>query len=311
MLQAHISKKYVEDFALVSDTMYAAQNGGRIIRALLEIALSRKWANSSAVLMAMSKTVEKRMWGFEHPLGQFELSADVLYNLGRWADELEISELASMTASEVGTLIHLNEKHGAALLRAAKQFPKLIIRYRLRPLSNELLKICVSVTRDFEWSTKIHGGSEPFWVWVEDHSGINIIQLSRISFGPNTHNIDVEFIIPIPGGEPPPYVQIKTISDRWVGSEDQVEVLFDEVTMPADSHQQITLIELPLLSVSSVFRNSKANAAFDTRFSQFNSMQTQCFWSIYHTERNALVTAPTSSGKSILAQAAVWYVSFI
>ena len=52
----------VEDFALVSDMAYSAQNGGRIIRALLEIGISRKWANVSAVLMGLSKAVEKRMW---------------------------------------------------------------------------------------------------------------------------------------------------------------------------------------------------------------------------------------------------------
>jgi hypothetical protein len=45
LLQAHISKVFIEDFALVSDAAYVAQNAGRIIRALLEIALSRNWAN--------------------------------------------------------------------------------------------------------------------------------------------------------------------------------------------------------------------------------------------------------------------------
>ena len=78
LLQGYISNAYVEDFVLVSDTAYAAQvctrkhglyefpekclltscidqNGGRIVRALLEIALSHKWANVSAVLMSSSR----------------------------------------------------------------------------------------------------------------------------------------------------------------------------------------------------------------------------------------------------------------
>lgn len=64
LLQAYISKSYIEDFALVSDTAYVAQNAGRIIRALLEIAVSRRFAGVSYVLMSMSKAVEKRMWPF-------------------------------------------------------------------------------------------------------------------------------------------------------------------------------------------------------------------------------------------------------
>lgn len=288
--------------------MYAAQNGGRIIRALLEIALSRKWAGSSAVLMGMSKTVEKRIWGFEHPLAQFDLSPDVLYNLGRWADEVEISELASMTGAELGTLIHLNEKHGSALQRAAKQFPKLMLRFRLRPLSHELLKICVTAMRDFDWSAKVHGAAEAFWIWVEDDTGTNIIQLSRILFGEKTKLVDVEFIIPIPGGQPPPFVRIRALSDRWVGSEDELSINFDSLLMPSASVQHTTLLDLPFLAVESLSSvDARARSSFSTRFNQFNSMQTQCFWSLYYTEGNTLIAAPTSSGKSVLTQAAIWY----
>lgn len=58
LLQAYISKAYVEDFALVSDMGYVAQNAGRIVRALLEIAMSKKWAPVTLSLMAMSKAIE-------------------------------------------------------------------------------------------------------------------------------------------------------------------------------------------------------------------------------------------------------------
>ena len=105
-----------EDFALVSDQAYAAQNGGRIVRALLEIAISRKWANVSAVLMSMSKAIEKRLWPFDHPLKQFQLKADTLHMLSRWADEYTVAELAEMSAADGGKLLRLNATHGAAVL---------------------------------------------------------------------------------------------------------------------------------------------------------------------------------------------------
>ncbi|KAH9002313.1 Sec63 Brl domain-containing protein [Lactarius hatsudake] len=75
LLQGYISWAVVEDFALVSDMQYVAQNAGRIVRALLEIAISKKWANTSAVLMGISKAIEKRLWPFDQPLKQFNLKA--------------------------------------------------------------------------------------------------------------------------------------------------------------------------------------------------------------------------------------------
>lgn len=284
--------------------MYAAQNAGRIIRALLEIALSRKWAGASAVLMSMSKTIEKRMWGFEHPLDQFDLSADVLYNLGRWADELEIWELAAKSATELGTLIHLNERHGAALLKAAKQFPTLTINHRLRPLSHDLLKITLHVQRAFEWSSKIHGTAEPFWIWVEDENAINILQLARVVFGPATTQISLDFVIPIVEGKLPSSVQIRAISDRWIGAEDDYTIPFHDLSMPVQSTWHTPLLDLPLLPVAAV-KNPNTQRQLEQRFRQFNSIQSQAFWTTFNTDRNVLIAGPVSSGKSILGQLAI------
>lgn len=64
LLQAYISRAYIEDFALVSDSGYVAQNAGRIVRALLEIAMSKRWAPVTLVLMAMSKSIESELFFF-------------------------------------------------------------------------------------------------------------------------------------------------------------------------------------------------------------------------------------------------------
>lgn len=60
LLQAYISKAGIEDFALVSDSGYVAQNAGRICRALFQIALNRKWGNLCQVLLSLCKSIEKR-----------------------------------------------------------------------------------------------------------------------------------------------------------------------------------------------------------------------------------------------------------
>lgn len=64
LLQAYISRAPIDDFALVSDTGYVAQNAARIVRALLDIALSKRWAPVTLVLMAMSKSIERALPSF-------------------------------------------------------------------------------------------------------------------------------------------------------------------------------------------------------------------------------------------------------
>ncbi|KAI0321843.1 Sec63-domain-containing protein [Amylostereum chailletii] len=305
LLQGYISQIRVEDFALVSDTAYVAQNGGRIVRALLEIAISRKWANASAVLMGLSKAIEKRLWPYDQPLKQFSLKQDIFYGLERWADDYAVSELAEMSAADLGKLVHLNELHGKALLDAAKQFPTVQLSYKLRPLGSDVLKIAVRVQRAFNWSSRLHGSGEPFWLWVEDHEGLTILQLSHLLLRQSTEDLDVSFIIAIPNGAPPPSVTIRFVSDRWMGAEDEVEVPLDSLAMPPPPHSHTPRLDLPFLNASAV-RDPVLQELVSARFFNLSAIQTQAFWSVVHTSLHALVCAPVGSGKTALAQLLIW-----
>jgi antiviral helicase SLH1 len=256
--------------------------------------------------MAMSKAVEKRMWPFENPLKQFKLSQDVLYNIQRFADELSPSEIAQKTAVELGQLIHLNERHGVALLTAAQQFPSAVLTYSLRPLSADLLRICVRVTRSFEWNIKIHGNSEPFWIWVEDHDGTDILQWTHILLRSTTSLIDVEFVIPI-WGQPPPSVTVRLLSDKWLGAEDEVSIPLRDLVMPAPSSTHTPRLDIPFLSLS-VLQDANLESSYRSRESirVLNDIQTQSFWTFYHTSQNVLLSAPSSCGKSISGHFAIW-----
>ncbi|PIL37268.1 hypothetical protein GSI_00961 [Ganoderma sinense ZZ0214-1] len=306
LLQAYISGCRPEDFALVSDQAYAAQNGGRIARGLLEIAISRKWANAAFVLMGISKAIEKRMWPYEHPLKQFEgLKADTLHNLERWADDYNISDLAEMSSEELGKLIHLNEKHGAAVRNAAKQFPTVRISYSLRPLGADVLKIAVKVERAYNWSSKIHGSVEPFWLWVEDHEGTNILQLSHLIFRQTTTFVDVDFVISVPKDKPPPSVTIRYVSDRWIGAEEELPVSLEDLIMPTWSESHTVRLDIPFLPLS-VLRNPALQEVFSHKVHGLNAIQSQVYWSIVQTRSHALFCAPTGCGKSIIGQLAIW-----
>lgn len=296
----------IEDFALVSDSAYVAQNGGRIVRALLEIAISRKWANVSAVLMGMSKAIEKRLWPFDQPLRQFDLKPDIIYNLERWADDYTPAELAAMSAEELGELIHLNAIQGKALLNAAKQFPTVQIQTDLRPLGSDILKVVVHVTKDFTWNSKLHGSSEPVWIWIENHQGIDILQMSHLIIRPSTETLHFDFVIPIVYGQTPPAITIRCVSDRWMGAENEIQVSLEKLVMPRPSQSMTPLLDLPLLPPSSL-RRPEVEAMFSRRLHNFNPLQTQVLWSLTNTKSHSLLCAPAGSGKSIMANIVIWY----
>ncbi|OJA16987.1 hypothetical protein AZE42_00549 [Rhizopogon vesiculosus] len=305
LLQSYISRLPVEDFALVSDAAYVAQNGGRIARALLDIAISRKWARVAIVLMGITKAIEKRLWPFGEPLRQFDLKAEIIYGLENSGEEYSPAELASMTAAELGKLVRLNERHGQALRTAARQFPMVKMTSSLRPLGSDVLRIVVSVTRDFDWSSKVHDSGEPFWLWVEDHEGIEILQLVHLLFRESTKSLDVNFVVSISSNVPPPYFTIRFMSDRWIGAEDELHVSLDGLVMPASCPDHTPRLDLPFLPRSSLGL-PVLEELYSPRLHDFNAIQTQVFWSLINTSMNVFISAPVSCGKSLMGQLAIW-----
>lgn len=304
LLQGHVSWATVEDFALVSDMQYVAQNAGRIVRALLEIAISKKWASTSAVIMGISKAIEKRLWPFEQPLKQFNLKQLVYYGLEQWADDYTASQLVRMSAAEIGELVHLNPIHGKAILDAAKQLPAVQVSYSLRPLGPDVLSIVTHVRSTFSWSSR-HGPVEPFWLWIEDQDEKDILQLSYLLLRQSTDVLDVTFVISVPEEQIPPFVTIRAVSERWMGAEDEIKVPFDDLVMPSRSNSHTPRLDLPFLSLS-VLQNHILRDLFAAKLHTLNAIQTQAFWSIVNTQSNALLCAPASSGKSILGRILTW-----
>ncbi|KAL4075963.1 Sec63-domain-containing protein [Scleroderma citrinum] len=305
LFQAHISRLPILDSALISDTAYVAQNGARIVRALLEIAISRKWASTAVVLAGMSKAVEKCMWPFDEPMKQFPLKDDIIYGLTSSRAEYSPSELSAMTAAELGKLIRLNEHQGRALLAAAKQFPLPELSVSLRPLGSNILKIVVSVARAFDWNSKIHGSAEPFWLWVEGPSNKTILQIKHITLRESRKAQDAEFIISLLD-KTLPSVTIRLVSDRWLGADNELDVPLNSLPMPPTFHQHTQRQDAGFLPLS-LLRPPALQDLYDSaHLNSFNAIQTQVFWSVISTLANVLVAAPVGSGKSFLAHLAVW-----
>lgn len=310
LLQAYISRAYIDDFALVSDSNYVAQNGARLIRALLEIGLSHKWALTTSALIAMSKALEQRLWPYEHPMKQqFGLRNEVIYNTIRWADETTIQELAELSPTELGSLIHLNESHGAALHRVVKSFPTLSLSVYLKPLSHEVLKLQIYARPNFSWNERISGTMENFFLIAESEDELDILQWTNVQIRPSTEETSIDFILRIDNEKKPGFVTLRSASERWLGSEDLVTVSFEDLIMPAPPSPPTEVIDLPFLSVSALSNLKLEQAMNSLGIRNFNPIQTQCFEPFYVYSDNVLLCAPIYTGKSTLSQLSIWYVS--
>ncbi|WWC64778.1 uncharacterized protein I303_107390 [Kwoniella dejecticola CBS 10117] len=306
LLQAHVSKIYIEDFALVSDAAYVAQNAARIIRALLEIALSRHWANCAYLLVELSKCIEQRQWVYDHGLAQLNvLQRDTLHKLNQYTtDDMTIADFRNMSATELGDFIHMNEKHGQAVLDAANMFPTVGMTYKLRPISYDLLQIQVKVNPEFKWNNKVSGGSEPFYVWAQDEEGLNIYQWRSVRVQPTTSVIDLGFILPF-NDTLPSSISIVSISDRWLWSHEQITIQLDDLVMPDHPAPHTELLDIPFLRLSA-FNDPALESAYRGSMNTLNSIQSQAFWTTYNTSVDTLIAAPVGSGKSFLGEAAIW-----
>lgn len=290
---------------------YVAQNAGRIARALVEIAISRKWAKVSATLIGISKAIETRLWPYEHPLRQMNLKPDTLYALEKWADDLSVLELAASEPAILGKLVHLNEAHGKAIIKAAQQLPNLDIRYVLRPIAVDLLRISLEVVRTFDWNSKLHASGEPFWLWIESEATSDILQISQLMFHQNTTVLPVDFSIFVDDGNPIQCLTVRAISDRWSSSEGTVRIELDSLIMPLPPQPKTKILSLPFLNVDDIGASQLFTKIFSPEVRVCNTLQSQAFWNVVHSRHNSLLCAPGGSGKSTLGYMSAWYCGFI
>ncbi len=242
------------------------------------------------------------MWSYENPLKQSKLQQVVLHSLERHADDYTPAELAQLSPADLGEMLKLNELHGKAVLEVARQFPATTVRTRLRPLSHSLLRVDIALDRNFKWNVNVHGHSEPFYVWLEDQEGIDILQWSHINFKSTSSTIDLDFIVPMDASDLRP-LTLRIVSDRWVGCEETIPVSVDDLLMPELPAPNTPLLNIPFLPIT-VLQDTSLQATFSPMFTTFNSIQSQAFWTIYHTNLNVLLSALNASGKSTMGDIA-------
>ncbi|AMD21955.1 HFR100Wp [Eremothecium sinecaudum] len=301
LLQAYISQASIKDSALSSDANYVAQNAARICRAVFLIGINRRWSRFAINMLNICKSIERRMWAFDHPLCQFDLPEAILRQLRAKSPSME--NLLSMEPSELGDLVH-NSKMGHKLYNLLSRFPRIEITGECFPITTSVLRITATLTPAFQWDYHIHGNAQFFWIFAEESNKSEILHFEKFILHRKQSNVahDIDFMISL-SDPPPPQLVIKVLSDTWIGSESVHAISFQHLIKPHNETLLTKLERLRPLPVKAL-HNPLLESIYP--FSYFNPMQTMVFHTIYNTNENVFVGSPTGSGKTVVAELAIW-----
>eukprot|EP00854_Cymbomonas_tetramitiformis_P003845 gene3845-4801_t len=302
LLQSYISNLKLEGLALVSDMVYVTQSAGRLMRGLFEIIQKRGWAQLADKALNLCKMIARRTWSSQTPLRQFKgIPSDILVKIEK--KDLPWDRYYDLTSQEIGELIRF-PKMGKAIHRFVHQFPRVELSASVQPITRSVLKVDLTITPDFQWDEKVHGYVEPFWILVEDNDGEAILHheyfLLKQAFCEEDHL--VSFTVPVMDPLPPQYF-IRVVSDKWLAAETLLPVSFRHLILPEKYPPPTELLDLQPLPVSAL-RNPRYEPLY-SGVTHFNPIQTQVFTSLYNSDDNVLLAAPTGSGKTICAEFAI------
>ncbi|XP_053566552.1 activating signal cointegrator 1 complex subunit 3 [Bombina bombina] len=307
LLQTYIGRGEIDSFSLISDSAYVAQNAARIVRALFEIALRKRWPAMTYRLLNLSKIIDKRLWRWASPLRQFSiLPHSVLSKLEE--KKLTIDKLKDMRKDEIGHMLH-HVNIGLKVKQCVHQIPSITLEAAIQPITRTVLRVRLNINPDFKWNDQVHGTvGEPWWIWVEDptndhiyHSEYFLLQKKQVVMKEPQLLV---FTIPIFEPLPSQYY-IRAVSDRWLGAEAVCIINFQHLILPERHPPHTELLDLQPLPITALGCR-EYEALY--KFTHFNPIQTQIFHTLYHTDSNVLLGAPTGSGKTVAAELAIFRI---
>jgi antiviral helicase SLH1 len=305
LLQAFISRARLEDFALVSDSSYVAQNASRLCRSIFMIALHRRWGNLAQVMLSICKSIDKRAWSFRHPLSQFDLPHHIIQILEADERTSNIESLGELTAEQMGEIVR-NPRMGKTLRNLVDNFPLLDVSVSVAPVNHDVLRVTLVLVPGFKWNIRHHGGAESYWIFVENaetseiyHHEYFVLSLKKFA-----EHREMVFTIPLPSPVPSE-LYVRSISDRWLGAETITGISLKDLVIPETKTNYTELKNLELLHVSAL-NDPILEEIYSKRSQFFNPMQTQIFNTLYESSTNVLLGSPTGSGKTTAAELAIW-----
>lgn len=333
-----------ETYSLESDTTYVTENGVRILRCLLEISLKENNALLAENILVLIRQIENCVNEEMHPIRMFcfenysrsvsakknqisemnrfsylkegvclrledAMARTSKKNLGEWNVECirenpeKLKGLSISAANEV------------MLKRAVFAYPVIDFEYEAKPIAQTIIKVTLRIKPCYEYVKNWNMKNENFWVFVIDENELihhslvsfdstkaNLMPLDQRSIRQNMH-VDVHLFVPI--RDKKASYDIKIMSDHFVDADSHAQLDLTSMQVGLEKLDFTNLLNLRPLRIGTL-REKSFEKLFSENIPFFNPIQTQLFWPLYHTSENILIGAPTGSGKTIMAELAIF-----
>ncbi|KAI6206534.1 hypothetical protein M3Y94_00923100 [Aphelenchoides besseyi] len=259
------------------------ENASRVARALFEITLRKGWASTAVECLNISKYIQRRLWSYNSPLKQIQdvnlLKEEVVRKVE--AKRMGFFELLDFEANDLGQMFRCD---GRILYECVRMIPQLDATAQIKPITHTIIRIDAQIVPAFTWNDQFlgTGSTQRFWVIVEDMDTNTILHHEQINYNKR---------------------KLRIVSDDWVVEDTRVPLSMNNYVLPETIRPHTDLLDLEPLPISALKNVSYQNLY---GFQFFNPVQTQVFFSLYHTWDNILIGAPTSSGKTLCAELAIF-----
>ena len=328
--------------SLFMDTMYLVDNSPRIFRAIVEISIHKRLIRTSFLALNYLKLIEHRippghtpLWQFTYESvnnkisnknkkyskhsGQGYLDSDICRKMDA-KGYTEISQLFSDHIKVIAFDLNIRVDNLNEIKELIKHIPRFNITVEAKPLTRTILNITLTLEPIFKWSKKWNGLSENFWVIVDNKKEIIHQELFNFTpkkldeenkkYVPKLKEVVLSFAVPFDIEQGKTHARldaiytISIISDKWVNCSQRELIELSEIDVPQDEDIKTELLDLFPLPISAL-KNKDFESVFKKEFQYFNPIQTQIFYSAYHSDENLLIGAPTGSGKTAIAELAI------
>lgn len=299
LLQAYISRLQLEGFALMADMIYVTQSAGRLLRAIHEITLKKRWSQLAFITLELCKIVEKRMWSTSSPFGQFgDLALKEIIKATE-ASHLPFMSYFQLSAAELSEAINF-KGHSLQAFNLLQQFPKISLECQAQPISPTMIRILIDVLPDWEWNPKVHGASELFLLTVEDCDGETILYEDKVKIYRKHVHRGFLLDITIPSADPlAPTCYVTMTSEKWLHAQWRSPVEMFNLRLPKKPSTLTELLDVQSVPVTAL-KDEKLSDTFE--FSYFNKLQSQCFHALWNTNENVFLGASKGCGKTACAE---------
>eukprot|EP00371_Babesia_bovis_P000158 XP_001608805.1 helicase [Babesia bovis T2Bo] len=314
LIEAHINRTYIKSSSLISDMNYIIQNIGRLLLAYFEVSMSETVCAPPIgnLIYKWALMFERQIWDVKlRPLNvlyHFCRPYHAMYDRAKMQSS-KLPTLSEGTATRLSTynlesLMDLTHSEFSQLVKSRSEasavesflgfvpYPQIIPSSR--PITSCITEVNVKITLKNNWSTRWNGKNEIFYIWLCSEECI--LNKSKVMLNCNKTSATVDMFVP--QREDDTYFILKVFSSKWLGLSFEQQLRTKRLAYVEEGYTKLLkLWPMPTKALCD---------KFDYQHKYFNPLQTQMLsYCLYHDD-NLLVGAPTGSGKTVVAELAMF-----